>query len=187
LQNEDFEMTVNDCEADGRRSSGSGDAQQRRPLSGRAVLIWLVAFFGVVIGVNALMAKLAIDTMPGTDVDSAYQAGNAYNGQISAARDQEERRWLVQGHIERRADGRTVIDVNARDRNGQPLKDLTFSAQLERPIDRRADRRLALTEREAGIYRSEAIDVASGQWDLVLEADSGSRRVFLSRNRVLLK
>jgi nitrogen fixation protein FixH len=180
-------MTVRDREVDGQPFLRGRDAQPRRPLSGRTVLVWLVGFFGVVIGVNALMAKLAIDTMPGTDVDSAYQAGNAYNAQISAARDQEARRWLVQGHIERRADGRAVIEVKARDKDRQPLKDLTFSAQLERPIDRRADRRLALTEREAGIYSGEAVEVASGQWDLVLEADSGSRRVFLSRNRVLLK
>jgi nitrogen fixation protein FixH len=179
-------MTIGDREADGQRSFGGRHAQ-KRPLGGRIVLIWLASFFAVVIGVNALMAKLAIDTMPGTDVDSAYQAGNAYNAQISAARAQDARHWQVHGSIERRADGRAVVEVKARDSEGVPLKDLTFLAQLERPIDRRADRRLALTEREAGIYSGEAVDVASGQWDLVLEADSGSRRVFLSRNRVLLK
>jgi nitrogen fixation protein FixH len=173
-------------EADGQRSL-RGSHDQGRPLSGRTVLICLAAFFGVVIGVNALMAKLAIDTMPGTEVDSAYQAGNAYNAQISAARDQDARHWQVNGSIERTASGRVVIKVEARGRDGEPLKDLTFAAQLERPIDRRTDRRLALTEREPGIYSGEAIEVASGQWDLVLEADSGSRRVFLSRNRVLLK
>ena len=62
---------ISDREADEQRSLGSGLVQPRRPLSGRTVLIWLAAFFGVVIGVNVLMAKLAIDTMPGTDVDSA--------------------------------------------------------------------------------------------------------------------
>lgn len=182
-----WNVTIADREAEGPRSLDSGAAQQRRPLSGRTVLVWLVAFFGVVVAVNALMAKLAIDTMPGTDVDSAYQAGNAYNAQISAARDQDARRWLVQGHIERHADGRSVIEVKAQDRDGQPLKNLRFSAQLERPIDRRADRRLALMEGEAGIYSGQTVEVASGQWDLVLEAERGSRRVFLSRNRVLLK
>ena len=69
-------MTISDREADGQRSLGSRHAQ-RRPLKGRTVLIWLASFFAVVIGVNALMAKLAIDTLPGTDVDSAYQAGKS--------------------------------------------------------------------------------------------------------------
>jgi hypothetical protein len=43
-----------------------------------------------------------------------------------------------------------------------------------------------LSEREAGVYRGETEDVAAGQWDLVIEADRGSERLFLSRNRVLL-
>ena len=34
----------------------------------------LVAFFGVVIGVNLVMMRLAIKTLPGTEVDSAYSA-----------------------------------------------------------------------------------------------------------------
>ena len=63
---------------------------------------------------------------------------------------------------------------------------LMFSAELERPIDRRADRRLALTERGAGIYSGEASDLAPGQWELVLQAERGSERVFLSKNRIEL-
>jgi nitrogen fixation protein FixH len=177
-------MTIRDDEDDGQRPDSR---HAGRPLTGRTVLVWLVAFFGVVIGVNVLMAKLAIDTMPGTDVDSAYQAGNAYNGQISAARDQDARRWQVRGSIGRRADGRAVIDVEARDGEGVPLEELTFSARLERPVDRRADRSLVLMAHGAGVYSGEAANIASGQWDLVLEADSGAQRVFLSRHRVLLK
>jgi nitrogen fixation protein FixH len=177
-------MTIRDDKEDGQ---GLGSRQAGRPLTGRTVLIWLVGFFAVVIGVNALMAKLAIDTMPGTDVDSAYQVGNAYNGQISAARDQDARRWQVRGSIARRADGRAVIDVEARDGDGVPLKELTFSARLERPVDRRADRSLVLMGRGSGVYSGEAVNIASGQWDLVLEADSGAQRVFLSRHRILLK
>ena len=42
-----------------------------RPLTGRMVLFSLLTFFGVVIGVNVIMMRLAIQTLPGTDVDSA--------------------------------------------------------------------------------------------------------------------
>ena len=45
-----------------------------RPLTGRVVLISLVAFFAIVIAVNLVLAKLAIDTLPGTEVESAYGA-----------------------------------------------------------------------------------------------------------------
>ena len=49
----------------------------QRQLTGRAVLAMLVAFFGVVIGVNVTMAKLAISTLPGTDVDLDRRAARA--------------------------------------------------------------------------------------------------------------
>src|SRR5262249_9508445 len=62
-----------------------------RPLTGRKVLIMLVAFFGVVIGVNMTMMKLAILTLPGTEVDSAYTASLGYEKEIAAAHDQTAR------------------------------------------------------------------------------------------------
>jgi nitrogen fixation protein FixH len=55
-----------------------------KPLTGGKVLCMLVAFFGVVFSVNFLMAKLAIDTLPGTEVDSAYSASLAYEKEIAA-------------------------------------------------------------------------------------------------------
>lgn len=170
----------------GANDGTHGNRELGKPLTGRAVLIWLLAFFGVVIGVNALMAKLAIDTMPGTEVESSYQAGNVYNAEISAAREQDARRWRVQAHIER-VDRGAIIKVEAQDRDGHPIAGLVFTAQLERPIDQRADRRLTLTQHGGGVYSSEAPALAPGQWDLVLEADQGSQRVFLSRSRFVLE
>jgi nitrogen fixation protein FixH len=156
-------------------------------LTGRAVLLYVLAFFGVIVGVNLLMMKLAIDTMPGLEVDSSYRAGNAYNAEIAAARSQSARQWRVAGHVERGADGRAFLEVEARDRGGAPLTGLRFSAHLERPIDKRADRGVALSEQGLGIYRGEAESLPPGQWDLVLEAGRGSERLFLSKNRIELR
>jgi nitrogen fixation protein FixH len=156
-------------------------------LTGRTVLLYVLAFFGVIIGVNLLMMKLAIDTMPGLEVDSSYRAGNVYNAEIAAAKSQSAREWQVAGHLRRGADGRALLEVEARDRGGAPLTGLVFSAHLERPIDKRADRSVALLERGSGIYRGEAENLAPGQWDVVIEAERGSERLFLSKNRVELK
>ena len=158
-----------------------------KPLTGRKVLIMLLAFFGTVVAVNLTMMKLAIDSMPGTEVDSAYRASTAYNAEISAAARQDTRRWRVAGHLDRAADGHAKVKVEARDSAGAPLGGLAFSARLARPTDKRADRLIALTEQETGIYRGELGDVAPGQWDLVLEAERGAERLFLSRNRLVLK
>ena len=156
------------------------------PLTGRKVLFMLVSFFGVVIGVNMVMMKLAILTLPGTDVDSAYSASLAYEKEIAAANDQNARNWKVEAHIQRSADGGATLQVEARDNSGKPMSGLKFHGRFERPTDRRADLPVALAETAFGIYRGSAPRIASGQWDLVLEGDVAGRRMFLSKNRVLL-
>jgi len=157
-----------------------------KPLTGTKVFLMLVAFFGIVIGVNVTMMKLAIATLPGTDVDSPYAAGLSYDREISAAQDQAARNWKVSAHIERRGDGNAVLQVEARDAAGQPLTGLKFAGRLERPTDKRADLAVGLTEAGIGSYRGNAASVAPGQWDLVIEGDAKGERVFLSRNRVIL-
>jgi nitrogen fixation protein FixH len=157
-----------------------------KPLTGRKVLFMLAAFFGVVIGVNLIMMKLAILTLPGTDVDSAYSASLAYENEIAAAHDQNARNWQVDAHIERAPDGGAMLQVDARDHQGRPMSGLKFKGRFERPTDRRADQPVTLAETGVGIYRGSAPQIAPGQWDLVLEGDTAGRRMFLSKNRVLL-
>ncbi len=169
------------------KGAGAVDARTEKPLTGRAVLVCTLAFFGVIIGANATLTVFAIGTLPGTEVESVYKAGIAYNAEIAAARSQDSRGLNVAGHLDRAPDGRTTFRVEARDAAGAPAAGLAFAAHLERPIDKRADRVVALSEGESGIYRGELSDIPAGQWDLVLEAESGTERVFLSKNRVLLK
>jgi nitrogen fixation protein FixH len=157
-----------------------------KPLTGRMVLVLLVVFFGVVIGVNLVMMKFAIQTLPGTEVDSAYSASLAYEKEIAAARDQNARNWKIVAHIDRSGQGGATVQVEARDNNGRPMSGLKFQGRFERPTDRRADQAVALAETGIGIYRGTASPIASGQWDLVLQGDAAGRRVFLSRNRVVL-
>jgi nitrogen fixation protein FixH len=164
----------------------SGRSVSPKPLTGRKVLLMLVGFFGVVFAVNFLLAKLAIDTLPGTEVDSAYSASLAYENEIAAAHDQSARDWKVDAHIQRGADGGATLQVEARDASGKPMSGLTFQGRFERPTDRRADQPVELAEMGIGIYRGSAPLIAAGQWDLVLEAASAGQRMFLSKNRVLL-
>jgi nitrogen fixation protein FixH len=161
-------------------------ASAPKPLTGTKVFLMLVAFFGVVIGVNVTMMKLAIATLPGTDVDSPYAAGLTYDREISAAQDQAARKWQVNAHIERRTDGGAVLQVDARDAGGKPMTGLKFGGRLERPNDKRADLAVELSEAGIGVYRGNAVSVAPGQWDLVIEGEARGMRVFLSRNRVIL-
>ena len=157
-----------------------------RPITGRFVLITVVSFFAVVISVNVVMMRFAIATLPGTEVDSAYSASIAYQKEIEAAQQQDRRDWKVDAHIARERDGSTQLNVDARAQDGAPLAGLAVFARLERPIDRRADQAFEVSESGGGLYRGTAHGVAAGQWDLVIEADRDGKRLFLSRNRVVL-
>jgi nitrogen fixation protein FixH len=158
-----------------------------RPLTGRMVLVTLLSFFGVVIGVNVTMMKLAIATLPGTEVDSAYSASIGYEKEIRAAEDQAMRDWRVDAHIGRDRDGVATLEVEARDKNGQPVSGLAFQGRLERPTDKRADLAVTLSEVGNGLYRGRMAALGRGQWDLVIEGDMvGRGRMFLSKNRVML-
>ncbi len=158
----------------------------QRKLTGLHVLLMLLVFFGVIIGVNVTMAKLAIDTLPGTEVDSAYSASLGYEKEIKEAHDQDARKWDVDAHVERSADGAAQLQVEAHDKAGKPVTGLNFEGRFERPTDKRADLAVALKEVGIGIYRGRVAEIAPGQWDLVLEGDAAGQRMFLSKNRVLL-
>jgi nitrogen fixation protein FixH len=132
------------------------------------------------------MMRLAIQTLPGTDVDSAYSASLAYEKEIAAAHDQNARNWKVDANIRRRPDGGATLEIAARDNSGKPVSGLKFHGRFERPTDRRADLPVALAETGIGIYRGSAPLIAPGQWDLVIEGDAAGQRMFLSKNRVLL-
>jgi len=149
-----------------------------KPLTGRFVLLTLLSFFGVVFAVNFVMMKLAIDTLPGTEVDSTYGASLGFGKEIAAARDQNARNWRVDAQIQRGAAGGATLQVEARDSRGAPISGLKFQGRADRPLE--------FAEVGIGVYRGTATLVAAGQWDLVIEGDAAGKRMFLSKNRVLL-
>ncbi len=71
-------------------------------VSGRMVLFAMVAFFAVVAGVNAVMMTVAIRTMPGVDVKSAYETSQRFNGEIARMQAQTERGWRAQARVSAR-------------------------------------------------------------------------------------
>jgi nitrogen fixation protein FixH len=158
-----------------------------RPVTGRTVLAVLLGFFGVVIGVNAVMIALAIGTMPGLENEKPYQVGVAYNAEIEAARAQADRHWSVVSHVGRDAQDHATASVTARDADGIPMTGLAITVRLLRPADQRGDRAIALGERAPGTYEGEATGVAAGAWDVEIEAARASERLFRSRNRIIME
>jgi len=168
-----------------RKTPATLDAEPK-PLTGRMVLLCLVAFFGVVASVNAIMIGAATSTFGGIERSTAYKTGLAFRNEMEAARRQDARGWQVSAHAERSADGEAVVDVVARDSTGRPLGGLQSVATLSHPAFSRLDRSIPLAPSGAGRFVGRA-PAAEGHWDLVVEIFAGEERLFRSRSRIVLR
>jgi nitrogen fixation protein FixH len=157
----------------------------KRPLTGRTVLFSLIAFFGVVASVNAIMIRAAVTTFGGVETASSYQAGLKFSRENAAVRAQDALHWQVNASTHA-AGERTRVEVSARDANGGQINGLTATAVLSHPMDRRADETVTLSEDSGGHFVGSAAAV-SGQRDLIIELSRNGERMFRSRNRIVLR
>jgi nitrogen fixation protein FixH len=153
-----------------------------RDLEGRTVLAILVAFFGVVGLVNAVMVYYALSSFRGEVANHPYEAGLAYNSEIAAARAQNARNWNVAAKLVTEAK-RGRLDVGARDAQGQPIPGLRVIGIFASPVDAALDRRIELVEAPIGSYSGE-VRVAPGYWDLEILAKREGTTLFQSKNRI---
>src|ERR1019366_7315779 len=95
--------------------------KQARILTGRHVLQWLVAFFGIVFAVNGVLVRAAISTFGGVETTSSYKAGLQFGHEVAVAERQDSLHWQVSGKLTRDGAGQAVLDVTARDAQGALL------------------------------------------------------------------
>ena len=157
-----------------------------RELTGRAVLAWLVVFFGVVFVVNGIMVRAATSTFGGVETQSSYKAGQMFEQEVAKAERQDARHWQVSGKLARDRNGEVALDLAARDEKGAPLTGLTAKALLAHPADERLDHVIELARIGAGEFKGVA-DAQPGQWELIVDLYKGDDRVFRSRSKVVLK
>jgi len=170
---------VDDGETPATRSAAA------REWKGWMVLVFMLVFFGVIIGVNAFMAHVAMSTFGGVDVDSSYRAGQMFERDVAMAETQDERHWRIDGKITTAAAGGKALDIAARDSEGSPLTGLTATAEFTRPTDRRLDRIVSIREDAPGHFHGD-VALPAGQWDLVVELSRQGERQFRSVNRVVI-
>jgi nitrogen fixation protein FixH len=163
-----------------------GDGCRTRKVTGWTVLVCLVAFFGVIFAVNAVMIRVAVSSFGGLETESSYQAGLDFEREAAAARAQAALHWQIDARLSPLRDDATRLAIDARDADGRPLTGLLASARLVRPTDAQDDRAIALHETRPGVFAGSVVALA-GQWDLVLELRRDGVRLFRSRNRVVLR
>ena len=146
-------------------------------VKGWHVAAGVVAFFAVVIGVDAAFLTLAYRTHPGQVAPRPYEAGLIYNAELERQRAQEALGWRAA--VEARPDGVMVL---LQDRDGQALSGLSVTATLLRPATERGRSVLTLTETAPGQYAGDRAGL-SGVWDSRVEA-IGSGQSFVAERRL---
>ena len=166
-------------------------AEQRKQagdkkLTGKHVLIWISGFFGVMFIANGFFVYYARTTWPGVVEKSPYTASQNFNKTIDAAAQQEARGWQMALEFKRRQKDVYLVVV-AKDKNGNPIEDLTISANVGRPATETFDHNLTLVASSGGIYQAEVGALDPGRWRVAFEALQNNEVKFQSLDTVLLK
>lgn len=136
----------------------------RRVFTGKHMAAILVTFFGVVIGVNLVMAHYASSTFGGLVVENSYVASQKFNGWLERAREEKALGWTLDAG--RETDGRMLVTLSTAE---GPIDAAHLSALVRHPLGRAPERTLRFHSKGEGRY--ESIErLPAGRWIVHLEA-----------------
>jgi nitrogen fixation protein FixH len=161
-------------------------SEDARPVTGKTVLLWMIAFFGIIAAANAVLIRAAATTFGGVETENAYKAGLNFGRDIAAARAQDQLHWRVDGKIDLDQDGVATANLTVNDASNRSLDGLEIKGRLAHPTNRKLDRIFVIDRVSAGRYRG-SVDATPGQWDFIVEIDRGDQHAFQSRTRIYLK
>lgn len=136
--------------------------------TGWHMLAILAAFFGVVIAVNLLLARLATATFSGEVVANSYVASQDFNHWLAEARAEAALGWHADPVLDHGA-----LTVRLTDASGRPLTGAAVTADLRHPLGDAAERAIRLSETAPGLY---AAPLDAGRWQMRLTVLAGGHR-----------
>lgn len=149
-----------------------------RPITGRMVLAWVVAFFAVIIAVNLTFVYFALDSWPGLISKKAYEEGITYNKTLENAALQDAMGW--RSHVTlgpSMSKGTRMLTLIMTGPDG-PLVGLTAHARLSRPLGEGLTVETDLAEDRPGLYAALLRLPALGRWQVEITAQAGDGRTF---------
>ncbi len=139
----------------------------KAPFTGRHMAAIMVAFFGVVIVVNVMMARFAIGTFGGVVVENSYVASQHFNGWLDEAKQENALGWkAVASH---RSDDRVQIVLS-----GAPAGAVQMTAIARHPLGRLPDQTMTFSQNADGTYVS-AQTLPAERWRLRIGVNAGGK------------
>jgi nitrogen fixation protein FixH len=158
-----------------------------KELTGKHVLILILAFFGIIFVVNGYMIYKSQSTWTGLETQDAYRRGLKYNQQLSEFRAQNDRGWTMDVvHSELPDDG-LRFSATPTDEKHEAISLLDVTIELMRPTHEGMDRTIPLKEISLGVYAGETRGLAKGKWYLIVTASRKNEILYRSKNELYLR
>lgn len=143
----------------------------QREITGKHVLIGFVAAFGVIIGVNLVLAFSAIRTFPGLEVDNSYVASQQFDDRKAA---QEALGWTVSAD---HSGGLLVLRIT--DNDGVPVAVADLDATVGRATHLQDDQTPDF--RFDGNAYVASVPLGDGNWNIRMRARAHDGTLFEQR------
>lgn len=142
-------------------------------ITGRKVLIFTVGAFGVIIGVNLVMAWQAISTFPGLEVKNSYVASQTFDAERAA---QQALGWTLAHDYNAEA---KELRLTFADAQGNPVAVRDLSVLVGRTTMSGQDQRPEFVG-DIGNFVAPA-DLGPGKWMLQVKARAADGTLFQQR------
>lgn len=135
---------------------------QAREFTGGHMIAIMLAFFGVIVGVNLLMASFATQSWTGLVVKNSYVASQTFNESAEAFRRQEELGWRDYFSLDGGA-----ISYRITDRDGEGISAQAVNLTFRRPAFEAEDHTIVVQAAADGTFAADH-QLGDGLW--VVEA-----------------
>lgn len=154
--------------------------QAQPKLHGGHILAIFIGSFAVIIGVNILMATLAVQTFPGLWANNGYVASQNYNRLLKDAATQADLKWKSDIAIEG-----ALVTIRLSNGSNVSTHGLSLQAIAGRPASELEDTPLQFAEYANG-YRT-TTPLPPGRWVLDMEARRGDELVWRDTRAIIIE
>ena len=160
------------------KQNTSSPAPQGREFTGWHMLGIMIAFFGVIIIVNVIMATSAIRSWSGLVVKNSYVASQEFNeksiiGKAHAALNWQEHLSYENG----------VVSYRLTNADGTPVKAVGATAVFRRPVNEKEDQTLNMMPVAEGVLTAEA-SLKDGNWVVEINTYAGLDEPYRQVSRI---
>lgn len=149
-----------------------------KPFTGYHMLALMVAFFGVIVTVNLVMARFAISSWSGLVVPNTYVASQEFNAKAAEARAISALGYRVRLELRQ---GEIVAEV--ADREGLAVSVDTVAIAFSRPVGTNDDFEVVLSPRGPGLLAASGA-LKGGDWIARVTAVKDDAIIYKTAQRI---